>query len=195
MRSGVKRRGEEVTCVSWKRTVYQMDGWREERWQTWAPTDWLHLSLFLITPVNLVKHLPPPAAHHFFASMSFPNSLNCFLKAFFFFFFFFLFLELPLDCLERNHLSAFRPSPCLLLTIPPCLPPFLPSTHLSGGIFLALLHSFLLNCQAAAAAIPTLLPLSAHNLVLLATPTLSRTLHMANNTDTSLCVSVCACVC
>lgn len=83
MRSGVKRRGEEVTCVSWTWTVYQMDGLHEERWQTWAPTDWLHFSLFLITPVNLVKHLPPPAVHHFFASMSFPNSLNCFLKVLF----------------------------------------------------------------------------------------------------------------
>lgn len=57
---------------------------------------------------------------------------------------------------------------------------FSPSYTLSGGIFLALLHSFLLHCQAAAAAaVSTLLPLSAHNLVLLATPPLSHTLHMA----------------
>lgn len=61
-----------------------MDGWHEGRRQRRAPTDWLHLSLFLITPVNLVNPLPPPAVHHFFASMLFPNSLNWFFKGFFF---------------------------------------------------------------------------------------------------------------
>lgn len=100
-----------------------------------------------------------------------------------------LFFQFSID-LEQNHLSAFRSLSWLILAIPLCLPPLLPSTHLSGGIFLALLHSFLLNCQAAAAAapIPTLLPLSARNLVLLATPPLSCILHMVNPTFTSLCV-------
>lgn len=67
------------------------------------------------------------------------------------------------------------PSPCFY---PSLSVSFSPSFTLSGGIFLALLHSFLLHCQAAAA-VSTLLPLSAHNLVLLATPPLSHTLHMA----------------
>lgn len=66
---------------------------------------------------------------------------------------------------------------------------FSPSYGLSGGIFLALLHSFLLHCQAAAA-VSALLPLSARNLVLLATPPLSHTLHMAVRMP---CVSVCVC--
>lgn len=50
------------------------------------------------------------------------------------------------------------------------LPLWSPLPVLSGGIFLALLHSFLLHCQAAAAAVFALLLLSAHNLALLATP-------------------------
>lgn len=53
------------------------------------------------------------------------------------------------------------------------LPLWSPLAALSGGIFLALLHSFLLHCQAAAAvaaAVFALLLLSAHNLALLATP-------------------------
>lgn len=51
------------------------------------------------------------------------------------------------------------------------LPLWSPLPALSGGIFLALLHSFLLHCQAAAAAaVFALLLLSAHNLALLATP-------------------------
>lgn len=49
------------------------------------------------------------------------------------------------------------------------LPLWSPLAALSGGIFLALLHSFLLHCQAAAAVFALLL-VSAHNLALLATP-------------------------
>lgn len=117
---------------------------------------------------------PPPSSC---CSISLHSSQQlCFVKGFLLFF-------ITCNWLFKAK-SHIRPLFCLVLPIPLCLPPFLPFTYLSGGIFLALLHSFLLNCQvaAAAAAISTLLPLSAHNLVLLATPPLSHTLHMVNPT-------------
>lgn len=69
------------------------------------------------------------------------------------------------------------------------LPLWSPLAALSGGIFLALLHSFLLHCQAAAAAaVFALLLLSAHNLALLATPPPLIESPHGSPTDTFACV-------
>lgn len=90
---------------------------------------------------------------------------------------------------QHSALRSWCYQCALSLFLPLC---FSPSCTLSGGIFLALLHSFLLHCQAAAAA-AAVLTLSAHNLALLATPPLSCTCHTtAQMTHAHVCVFVCA---
>lgn len=75
---------------------------------------------------------------------------------------------------QRALFRVFAPlllSVCLSLLFPPL------SYGPSGGIFLALLHSFLLHRRAAAVAVSSRLPLSARNLAPLATPPPAHTPH------------------